>query len=400
MTTISNRPFGCELEIIGLSCVAAYSVIVELGLACNNINGWVNPHSRQHTTWRIMTDSSIHSERESCEVVSPILRGEDGLQELAKVCNALSVAGATVNRSCGFHVHVYAHDLETTHIRNIAERYARYESIIDTWMPRSRRGRGAAYVSTIRNQIDFARRQAGWMTNNVAALAHAWGSRYYKLNLCSLRITGTIEFRHHSGTVDATKATNWVRFCVAFIEASSPRTLGEVSAPSRTRSGTHTGSTRRGRRARNGAVHRVMAVLRSANDYLTAQQIADAAEVSASSLPVYFTHLRNDGHNIQNVRGRGYMLTVDAGNYNVHTQGEYAGIRAPRRQRNPAPYNLRGGRAHRGRTDNNYNEPTETTQAPVAPTVAQTPENDNGVFTGIPSDVVAYYQERAQDLAA
>jgi hypothetical protein len=41
--------------------------------------------------------------------------------------------------------------------------------------------------------------------------------RYFALNFQSYANHGTLEFRQHSGTVDAEKATQWVRLVVGFI---------------------------------------------------------------------------------------------------------------------------------------------------------------------------------------
>ena len=40
--------------------------------------------------------------------------------------------------------------------------------------------------------------------------------RYYKINFQAFATHGTIEFRQHSGTLDADKAANWVRLLTGF----------------------------------------------------------------------------------------------------------------------------------------------------------------------------------------
>jgi hypothetical protein len=55
--------------------------------------------------------------------------------------------------------------------------------------------------------------------------------RYQKLNLESLERHGTIEFRQHSGTVDAEKAVNWVRLCTAFIETTASYQYVQLKRP-------------------------------------------------------------------------------------------------------------------------------------------------------------------------
>ena len=43
-------------------------------------------------------------------------------------------------------------------------------------------------------------------------------NRYYGLNIHSRYYHGSLEFRHHSGTLNGTKIRNWIRICNAIIE--------------------------------------------------------------------------------------------------------------------------------------------------------------------------------------
>jgi hypothetical protein len=60
--------------------------------------------------------------------------------------------------------------------------------------------------------------------STIAEIAYLQGIRYSKLNLQSYRVHRTIEFRHHAGSTDATKVTNWVRFLLDFCTTASPET--------------------------------------------------------------------------------------------------------------------------------------------------------------------------------
>lgn len=46
------------------------------------------------------------------------------------------------------------------------------------------------------------------------------GCRYHKVNLSSFWRHHTVEFRHHSGTTDFAKISNWVRLLSRLIEFS------------------------------------------------------------------------------------------------------------------------------------------------------------------------------------
>ena len=66
--------------------------------------------SYNHTTrphWKLVTDGSLNG-NDTFELVSPILVGEAGLQELEKGCWVLDLCDVKVNGSCGLHVHIDA----------------------------------------------------------------------------------------------------------------------------------------------------------------------------------------------------------------------------------------------------------------------------------------------------
>lgn len=94
-------------------------------------------------------------------------------------------------------------------------------------MPPSRRGTANFYCNTLAG-ISFGRLMRATTINE---MANIMGSRYFKVNLMSFQRHGTIEFRQHSGTVNATKIANWVRFLGQFIDNSKARNTPAVSAP-------------------------------------------------------------------------------------------------------------------------------------------------------------------------
>lgn len=81
--------------------------------------------------WTVKYDSSIRAGRgrQGAEIVSPVLKGADGLRQIKAVCQTLNQLGARVNRSCGLHVHVgYEHDM--TKIQRLTNLVANFEKAI------------------------------------------------------------------------------------------------------------------------------------------------------------------------------------------------------------------------------------------------------------------------------
>jgi hypothetical protein len=88
-----NRKFGVELEMAGITREQAVRALTLVGIN-------VRDEGYNHTTcghWKIVSDSSVQG---GFEVVSPVLEGEAGLEQLRTVATALDDMGGNVNRSC------------------------------------------------------------------------------------------------------------------------------------------------------------------------------------------------------------------------------------------------------------------------------------------------------------
>ena len=171
-------------------------------------------HTDYTDTYKLGYDCSIDG-NDTCEVVSPIL---NNLNSLKKVCEVINEAGAQVNRSCGLHIHFGAKDFTVAQWVRIIRNYAALESIIDSFMPVSRRGDNNRYCKSIQ-------RAARYLETNSASdmydIREAFNSdRYHKVNVMSFTSHKTIEFRQHSGTTDFNKIENWINFLRNLIEYS------------------------------------------------------------------------------------------------------------------------------------------------------------------------------------
>jgi hypothetical protein len=224
MKKFDDLTFGVELEFIGITLDAAVNAIRAAGLNCS----LSSPHARS-SGWQVCRDGSVSN---GGEVVSPILQGAAGLEALAKVCRALEAAGADASTATGMHVHVGARGvLSLRQLRNISKMFLRHESAFDEILPPSRRAganrfcqrNGAASHGTLESKFSRLdgcanlRDIAHVMNGGFDERNHYTGHRYFSLNLQSYASHGTIEFRQHSGTVDAQKACEWVKLIVGFV---------------------------------------------------------------------------------------------------------------------------------------------------------------------------------------
>jgi hypothetical protein len=320
-----DRAFGTEIELIGISRAQALRVLRLVG--CD-----VREEAYNHVTrswWKIVPDNSV---RDGFEVVSPILRGQRGVTDITTVVTALDDAGGRVDRRCGLHVHLDSEGLGLEEVRSVIRRYARYEDEIDAFMPPSRRGNDNEYCRSLRpftQMDDFTR------VRNVEDLVHAQPGRYFKVNLKSLAVHRTVEFRQHSGTLNALKVRNWLVFIDGFVRESC-RLAGRADQEPETVPSLPTLQPRLGELARILAAH---------PEGLTSAALLQELHVQPHSLRANMTYLRRAGLQIESVRHRRSGETL---------------------------YRL-GGAANG----------------------QQSQSADNGLFAGIPEEIVRFYHNRA-----
>lgn len=136
------------------------------------------------------------------EVVSPVLKGEDGVMQIKTVCEWLARVGATVNRSTGLHVHIGTeHSPET--LKKLVTVVANFEKAIYATTGTKARERGR-FCQTVQNSTMH---RQGLLTRV---------SRYHVLNVQTGR--PTVEFRAFAGTTNFLKIVTYVRLCVGIVE--------------------------------------------------------------------------------------------------------------------------------------------------------------------------------------
>lgn len=356
--TISNRTFGIEIEAYNISMAQAERAINDAGISCRQES---YGHSRPRQ-WKIVTDGSVPN---GFEVVSPVLSGEAGLEDVKKVCRALADAGARVDKRCGLHVHVSAQGLTAADIKNVMERYARFEGEIDGFMPFSRRSNNNTYCKSVVGWVNQARRHFASATT-VDAVVRLMNDRYYKINLQAYLRHGTIEFRQHSGTCNAEKTSNWVRFCVNFVEQSVVR-METVRATSASRS-----SDVSMRASTQAKYARIIEMLRGGGS--TVETISAATGYAENSVVAMISKIRTEmGYSVKKNRRSGrYFITSEP------------------QASAPTPDRLDAALRNRG-----FASAVEAETVSVRPVQV---ENDTW-YRGLDRAVVAYYNERASELS-
>jgi hypothetical protein len=159
--------------------------------------------------WLADRDPSIHytAGRMPCEIVSPILKGDEGIQQLVEVVRLIKAHGGRVNQSCGLHVHV-GWNGDDKALARLITLVANFEKAI--------------FASTGTKKRESGRWCHGLQRHGDASRARQEASyeRYHILNLNNL-VTGrrpTVEFRAFAGTLNITKIVGAVRLCVGLVE--------------------------------------------------------------------------------------------------------------------------------------------------------------------------------------
>lgn len=205
--------------------------------------------STVNARWLVKSDCSVESKDVNYvgdfELVSPVLTGKEGLEEVKKVINCLKNNGCMVNETCGLHVHigirslcvddfsgVYNHNLVEMKpfwgaLCNMVRAYAEFERCFDLIADGNRRSN--FYCKSIRNKM-LSVVCCDKNNERLRDILHDSYDRYVKLNVGNaVSDHGTVEFRQMNGTLDADLAVAWIWLCQRFAHKAAVSPLKKLS---------------------------------------------------------------------------------------------------------------------------------------------------------------------------
>jgi hypothetical protein len=217
----SEMTFGVEIET-----VAPESAVREHGLRIGGYRrGTQVPYLPDG--WTAEQDSSInagHGHR--CEIVSPVLRGVEGLAQVQQVVEALVAKGHRVNASCGVHVHIgWPAGLSDEALARLVTIVAYCEPALFAITGTKHRER-CVFCGGVRHY-----------GGEKPAKDRMTERRYHALNLTNLAEgrKRTVEFRVFSGSLNVIKILGWIQVCLGLVEraiAAKRRPSWSPKAPS------------------------------------------------------------------------------------------------------------------------------------------------------------------------
>ncbi len=171
------------------------------------------------TGWMAKTDSSIRSGRGryGVEIVSPVLHGAEGVEQVKMACDWLNSIRATVNRTTGLHVHVgFAGSAKNLAILTGLVAYHEKALYASTGTKAREQNRYTKPIKPSAQHKHLASRD-----QNVV------GDRYHSFNVTNLTSgrRPTVEFRAFAGTTNAAKVLGHLRMCLALVQKAAEMTV-------------------------------------------------------------------------------------------------------------------------------------------------------------------------------
>jgi len=228
---MKDLKFGVEIEFIDASMNDVSDQIQET-LRNAGTPGWF-----PHGNWNVVFDGSLYDDCGECgeeycgEVVTPPLQYGD-IPLLQTVVRELRKIGASVNNTCGVHVHVESRHLDERGLARLFNLVKRHETLLYTALE-VKGSRSKSFCrrlpARISNRIRDRKKEFYrpgkdpmpeiWYGSEEAARCesreHYHSTRYYGLNLHSHWFRGTVEFRFFNGTLHAGKIRSYVALALA-----------------------------------------------------------------------------------------------------------------------------------------------------------------------------------------
>ena len=233
MIDLKEQPFGCEIEMTGLTRQQAAEAVARLfgtyarqTHESTTYDPWEVP-DREGKKWRFVYDSSINAFRREgrrlvetddspyhVEMNSPKLEYSE-MGKLQEVVRVLRRAGAVVNRNCGMHVHVDASRHTPQSLKNaLSIMYSKEDILfkalnvneerVQRWCQKVREPM-LEKIRKLPTDVSMERLKQEWYGGRDESHNHYNWTRYYALNLHSVFYRGTLEWRCFESTLHAGK---------------------------------------------------------------------------------------------------------------------------------------------------------------------------------------------------
>ncbi len=206
--TANDLTFGIEIE-----------TTIPTGAIAVGPHGNGCPVPQLRGEWLADADPSIRrtAGRTGCEFVSPVFKGAEGLRQLIADIATIRAMGATVNASCGLHIHVGFDKSDAAGLEKLTQLVANSEKAIFASTGTKSRENGR-WCNSIQRHGDAN-----------SAIAHSRSYRYHILNLSTSK--PTVEFRAFAGTTSTLKIIGHVLTCLGLVEkAQSMKRLAKWTA--------------------------------------------------------------------------------------------------------------------------------------------------------------------------
>jgi hypothetical protein len=208
--------------------------------------------SKAGNGWDVGSDGSL--DYNGVEIRTPVFKFErKNLDKIRRFCKLFHSMGAYATQGCGLHVHIEAKDLDDNQLSKIFDRYKKFEKEIDSFIDKDRRKNNNDYCQSLtsdeyKHNYSYAdyiedmetpfyyteapKTKKGKFLSKKEFIV--WSKMQYFRDTKDLKVNafhlkdggyGTIEFRHHHGTVQGADIANWVSFLHHFVEASLSKNI-------------------------------------------------------------------------------------------------------------------------------------------------------------------------------
>lgn len=235
---MKNQYFGIEIEMSGLRRKNAAAIIAKHFDTEVVYHGGTyrkySIHDQSGRRWNVVYDASITPRNRrglvndtdyKVEVVSPICEYKD-IEDIQQIVRKLRKEGhASVDESCGIHIHVDASKHNARSLRNITNiMYSKEDLIYKALQINVDREHQFCkkvdedFIKDLNQRKPSSLNQVKdiWYKGDTwRSREHYDETRYHALNLHSVFQKGTIEFRLFNGTLHAGEIKSYIQFCLA-----------------------------------------------------------------------------------------------------------------------------------------------------------------------------------------